>query len=149
MMGARAVCLTREGSSGSGVRGEPSGEEGQLRSLALVTSPSARASNEGNPSSSTGMLSRVSVSTASKLASFSSSIFLGGGKRGKTDMEKQRDRKKIGHFSQEKLHLFFFFFQRSKGGGWLHAALSLLIEWEDFLFFFCAVAELALFWQPF
>lgn len=23
-------------------------------------------------------------------------------------MEKQRDRKKIGHFSQEKLHLFFF-----------------------------------------
>lgn len=63
-------------------------------------------------------------------------------------MEKQRDRKKIGHFSQEKLHLFFFFFQRSKGGGWLHAALSLLMEWEDF-FFFCAVAELALFWQPF
>lgn len=64
------------------MRGEPSGEEGQLWSLALVTSPSARASNEGNPSSSTGMLSRVSVSTASKLASFSSSIFLGGGGRG-------------------------------------------------------------------
>lgn len=72
------VSLTREGSSGSGVRGEQSGVEGQLWSLALVTSPSARASNEGNPSSSTGMLSRVSVSTASKLASFSSSIFLGG-----------------------------------------------------------------------
>lgn len=72
------VSLTREGSSGSGVRGEPSGVEGQLWSLALVTSPSARASNESNPSSSTGMLSRVSVSTASKLASFSSSIFLGG-----------------------------------------------------------------------
>lgn len=53
-------------------------------------------------------------------------------------MEKQRDRKKIGHFSQEKLHLFFFFFQRSKGGGWLHAALSLLIEWEDFIFFLCS-----------
>lgn len=85
---------TREGSSGSGERGEPSGEEGQLRSLALVTSPSARASNEGNPSSSTGMLSRVSVSTASKLASFSSSIFLG-------------ETGKIGHFSQGKLHLFF------------------------------------------
>ena len=74
------VNLTREGSSGSGVRGEPSGVEGQLWSLALVTSPSARASKEGRPSSSTGMLSRVSVSTASKLASFSSSIFLGGGK---------------------------------------------------------------------
>lgn len=88
----RAVGLTREGSSGSGVRGEPSGEEGQLRSLALVTSPSARASNEGNPSSSTGMLSRVSVSTASKLASFSSSIFLGGGKGGR-QRQKNRDRK--------------------------------------------------------
>lgn len=108
MMGARAVCLTREGSSGSGVRGEPSGEEGQLRSLALVTSPSARASNEGNPSSSTGMLSRVSVSTASKLASFSSSIFLGGGKRGEDRHGKTERQKKIGHFSQEKLHLFFF-----------------------------------------
>lgn len=70
--------LTKEGSSGSGVCGEPSGVQGQLWSLALVTSPSARASNEGNPSSSTGMLSSVSVSTASKLASFSSSIFLGG-----------------------------------------------------------------------
>lgn len=89
-----AIGHTREGSSGSGVRGEPSGEEGQLRSLALVTSPSARASNEGNPSSSTGMLSRVSVSTASKLASFSSSIFLG-------------ETGKIGHFSQRKLCLFF------------------------------------------
>lgn len=101
----RGAGLTREGSSGSGVRGEPSGEEGQLRSLALVTSPSARASNEGNPSSSTGMLSRVSVSTASKLASFSSSIFLGGGKWGR-ETEKQRERwGKIGRFSQEKLCL--------------------------------------------
>lgn len=79
----KAAGLTSEGSSGSGLRGEPSGEEGQLRSLALVTSPSARASNEGNPSSSTGMLSRVSVSTASKLASCSSSIFLAGEKGGK------------------------------------------------------------------
>lgn len=76
MVRGRVAGITNEGSSGSGVRGEPSGEEGQLRSLALVTSPSARASNEGNPSSSTGMLSRVSVSTANKLASFSSSIFL-------------------------------------------------------------------------
>lgn len=90
--GREAVDLTREGSSGSGVCGEPSGEDGQLWSLALVTSPSARASNEGNPSSSTGMLSRVSVSTASKLASFSSSIFLGGGKGGR-QMQKNRDRK--------------------------------------------------------
>lgn len=90
--GREAVDLTREGSSGSGVCGEPSGEDGQLRSLALVTSPSARASNEGNPSSSTGMLSRVSVSTASKLASFSSSIFLGGGKGG-GQRQKNRDRK--------------------------------------------------------
>lgn len=87
----RGAGLTREGSSSSGVRGEPSGEEGQLRSLALVTSPSARASNEGNPSSSTGMLSRVSVSTASKLASFSSSIFLGGGKMGERDRKTERE----------------------------------------------------------
>lgn len=84
--------LTKEGSSGSGVRGEPSGVEGQLWSLALVTSPSARASNEGNPSSSTGILSRVSVSTASKLASFSSSIFLESGK-GKGWEKKNRGRK--------------------------------------------------------
>lgn len=90
--GRSAAGLTREGSSGSEVRGEPSGEDGQLRSLALVTSPSARASNEGNPSSSTGMLSRVSVSTASKLASFSSSIFLGGGKiGGGRQRQKNRD----------------------------------------------------------
>lgn len=84
--------LTKEGSSGSGVRGEPSGVEGQLWSLALVTSPSARASNEGNPSSSTGILSRVSVSTASKLASFSSSIFLESGK-GKGREKEQRGKK--------------------------------------------------------
>lgn len=77
------------------MRGEPSGEEGQLRSLALVTSPSARASNEGNPSSSTGMLSRVSVSTASKLASFSSSIFLEGGRGGwGGQREKNREEEK-------------------------------------------------------
>lgn len=91
--------LTKEGSSDSGVRGEPSGVEGQLWSLALVTSPSARASNEGNPSSSTGILSRVSVSTASKLASFSSSIFLESGK-GKGQEKEQRD--KIEQFSLEK-----------------------------------------------
>lgn len=91
------------------MRGEPSGEEGQLRSLALVTSPSARASNEGNPSSSTGMLSRVSVSTASKLASFSSSIFLGEEGKGEDGDRKIRETRKIGHFSQEKLHLFFFY----------------------------------------
>lgn len=97
--GGEAAGLTREGSSGSGVRGEPSGEEGQLRSLALVTSPSARASNEGNPSSSTGMLSRVSVSTASKLASFSSSIFL---RRREGGRQKSRETRKTGHFSQEK-----------------------------------------------
>lgn len=103
------------------MRGEPSGEEGQLWSLALVTSPSARASNEGNPSSSTGMLSRVSVSTASKLASFSSSIFLGGGGRGVerggwgrgVERGEDRDKKErgggMGHFSQKKkLHPFFF-----------------------------------------
>lgn len=122
--GRSAAGLTREGSSGSEVRGEPSGEDGQLRSLALVTSPSARASNEGNPSSSTGMLSRVSVSTASKLASFSSSIFLGGGRTGGEDRGRKTEmgvEKKIGHFSQEKLHLSFTFFQESKGCGWLHA----------------------------
>lgn len=84
--------LTREGSSGSGVRGEPSGVEGQLWSLALVTSPSARASNEGKPSSSTGILSRVSVSTASKLASFSSSIFLRGWKEKGKEKEQWKKR---------------------------------------------------------
>lgn len=55
------------------------GEE--LASFSLVTSPSVRASNEGNPSSSTGILSSVSVRTASKLASFSSSIFYRRSKR--------------------------------------------------------------------
>lgn len=115
------------------MRGEPSGEEGQLRSLALVTSPSARASNEGNPSSSTGMLSRVSVSTASKLASFSSSIFLG-------------ETGKIGHFSQRTLCLFYFFssVEVEVVGGTLHAAF----QREDFYFSqFCAAEELPLFWQ--
>lgn len=111
-----AAGLTRDGSSGSGVRGEPSGDEGQLLSLALVTSPSARASNEGNPSSSTGMLSRVSVSTASKLASFSSSIFLGGGGGGGEGKgEKNKRNGKIGHFSQTEgaCHLL----GGSEGGG--------------------------------
>lgn len=53
----------------------PSGIGEGLASCSLVTSPSVSASNEGNPSSSTGMLSSVSVRTASKFASFSSSIF--------------------------------------------------------------------------
>lgn len=41
-----------------------------------------------------------------------------GRQRQKTEMGVE---KKIGHFSQEKLHLSFTFFRESKGCGWLHA----------------------------
>lgn len=135
--------LTKEGSSGSGVRGEPSGVEGQLWSLALVTSPSARASNEGNPSSSTGILSRVSVSTASKLASFSSSIFLESGK-GKGREKEQRE--KIEQFSLEKSISASLCARMTTGGR--GTTLLLLVEYGE-LFFCCSVIWKSVHWNFF
>lgn len=73
------------------------------------------------------------------------------GKGGKTETEKNREMGKIGHFSQEKLHLSFFFSSREVKvvGGCMQAFIVNRVGRFFFFFFFFFAAELALFWQAF